>query len=268
MAVIEKLQEKVTAAADRVEKSKKTILRHEAQLEKKLGALDGPNFTPWDMYAIDHKRDDIKGATKKLAEAERILAGWQAKLNVELEKERFLNEQAPAVIVKFLNEWKEQAREWYIRSHARYLVLRGELAAAKKAAEQRFRVEHPEVSAWGRVYNNYMKADESIVEISTKIAMMGNAVQVMATYREEEERLAWLEKTLEQDKRAKMLDLVQRINAVVGTITDASSLQVSAKGNLDGFIVGEKGKARIETISAGGYNIQCFHYRTLVHPIK
>lgn len=73
-----------------------------------------------------------------------------------------------------------------------------------------------------------------------------------------------LETFLENEKQIKILDLTSRVNEVVGTITDARHLDVSNSGNLNGFIIGEKGKAHVETITAGGYNIQCFHYRTLV----
>ena len=39
-------------------------------------------------------------------------------------------------------------------------------------------------------------------------------------------------------------------------------------GDINGIIVGTEGKAKIQTIGAGGYNIQCFHFRTLIHEIK
>lgn len=34
------------------------------------------------------------------------------------------------------------------------------------------------------------------------------------------------------------------------------------------MIQGENGKCKIETIYAGGYNIQCLHYRVLVHKVN
>lgn len=74
-------------------------------------------------------------------------------------------------------------------------------------------------------------------------------------------------KDLEQEKLRKYDDIIERTNDIVGKITDASELRVSPKGNLDGFISGEKGKAKVQTIGAGGYNIQCFHFRTLIKPV-
>lgn len=69
-------------------------------------------------------------------------------------------------------------------------------------------------------------------------------------------------------KNAKDLitDLINRVTKVVGSITDLSDIQF--KGNsLNGFVSGEQGRCRIETIVAGGYNIQKLHYRVLVHKI-
>ena len=59
--------------------------------------------------------------------------------------------------------------------------------------------------------------------------------------------------------------LKDRIIFVDGEITDASALTVGAKGDLNGYIEGKDGKASIKTIGAGGYNIQCYHFRTLIH---
>ena len=85
---------------------------------------------------------------------------------------------------------------------------------------------------------------------------------------DEAEREAWLDKTLEEEKKAKLADLIGRINAVVGTIRDASRLYIAENGNINGTVIGTEGKAKVETIGAGGYNIVCFHFRTLIHEIK
>lgn len=62
--------------------------------------------------------------------------------------------------------------------------------------------------------------------------------------------------------------IIERTNSIVGRITDASNLSVGEKGDLNGRIDGTKGSAWVETIGAGGYNIQCFHFRTLIKPMK
>ena len=63
-------------------------------------------------------------------------------------------------------------------------------------------------------------------------------------------------------------DIINRTVKITGPITDASNLKVGGKGDLNGFIIGENGKAKVETIGAGGWNIQRWHLRTLVHQMK
>lgn len=76
-----------------------------------------------------------------------------------------------------------------------------------------------------------------------------------------------LDKELEKEKNNKLLDLMNRVTAITGTIIDATNLKINAKGDIDGVIYGEKGNCKVNTIGAGGYNIQCFHYRVLVKKI-
>ena len=67
-----------------------------------------------------------------------------------------------------------------------------------------------------------------------------------------------------EEKKRKYDFLVERICAIVGTITDATNLRVGEKGDLNGYIIGTDGEATVQTIGAGGYIIQCFHYRTII----
>lgn len=61
-----------------------------------------------------------------------------------------------------------------------------------------------------------------------------------------------------------LIDLYYRVKAITGTITDAKNLRFAGK-SLNGIVYGEDGNARVETIGAGGYNIQRYHLRVLVH---
>lgn len=71
--------------------------------------------------------------------------------------------------------------------------------------------------------------------------------------------------TAEADRKYDFI--IERTNAIAGKITDATALKVGSKGDLNGYIIGERGRAKVQTIGAGGYNIQCFHFRTLINAI-
>lgn len=74
-------------------------------------------------------------------------------------------------------------------------------------------------------------------------------------------------KANERDAKELIIDLYYRINHITGEVTSWSTLYCSG-GVLNGIVTGKEGKAKIETISAGGYNIQRHHIRVLVHAIN
>lgn len=77
-----------------------------------------------------------------------------------------------------------------------------------------------------------------------------------------------LDQHLQIEAENKYDNIVNRAVEITGKILDATDLSIGSTGELNGIIVGKNGKAKIETIGAGGYNIQCFHFRTLIHKIN
>jgi len=76
-----------------------------------------------------------------------------------------------------------------------------------------------------------------------------------------------LNKVLDKDIENRYFKLINQVTKYCGEIINAEGLRIT-KGELNGIVIGTEGKAKIETIGAGGYNIQCFHYRTLIKEVK
>lgn len=79
--------------------------------------------------------------------------------------------------------------------------------------------------------------------------------------------LSRIKKMVADEKTGKLYWLNESVKGYVGTITDASCLSVSPKGDLLGNIHGTKGSCHIQSVMAGGWNIQRFHFRTLIHAL-
>lgn len=253
---MDRLQERKAKAEENVLKCKKTIERHEKQLVKKIELGDD--------YDIRSKKSDIEGATVKLRDAEKILNNWNEKIGKEEEKERFLEDNAPQAIRDFLEQWKEKAILWHNEKFIRYQDFKTKLMEEKLSYEEQ---------SEGMDYLERRKfLEENGVDSRSiggrKQSFAGTNVMYMDTLYDEEERSIWLEGRLEKEKKVKMLDLVERIYGYIGIIEDASMLNVSPKGNLDGLVTGVNGTVEVKTIGAGGYNIQCFHFRTLINRVN
>lgn len=73
------------------------------------------------------------------------------------------------------------------------------------------------------------------------------------------------------DARLLVIDLYTRVRGITGEVTDWTGIYTT-QGNegiavLNGIVRGKEGTAKVESILAGGYNIQRLHVIVLVHEI-
>ena len=276
------LETKVINAQATVAKRKAIAEKHCTQLAKMF--MNG--VTGWEY---DRKREEYQEALKKVAEAEQIAKNWETKLGDHISRDAFIEANAPQVIKDFLESWKIEAAAYFRKRRTDFIEYRKKLYAEERAARLEALRTLPELERAREIYKDREPTDSDLLNlwprnvvenfmkerrldyrsIREKLAAhTDNITDRLVEIRDEAEREAWLDKTLEEEKKAKLADLIARINKVVGTITDATHLYIGNGGNINGFVIGTEGKAKVETIGAGGYNIVCFHFRTLVHEIK
>lgn len=141
-------------------------------------------------------------------------------------------------IEKFLENWREAAESYYMNLGAEYADLREEARAT-----QNFEA----IKEWNK------KVGEKVAEM-VRLNDFTNPENLV--------------KILDREVEAKRKNLVSKIEKAVGIVTDADHLVLGKDGNINGKVTGEKGSVWVETIGAGGYNIQKYHYRVLVKKAK
>ena len=77
----------------------------------------------------------------------------------------------------------------------------------------------------------------------------------------------YIRRKCNEDIMYSFYDLVFKIKNLAGEVVDFN-LQTNQKNGVDGWIKGDLAKIVINTVPAGGYNIQRFHFRTLIHIIE
>lgn len=204
---------------------------------------------------------EISYAACDLTEAETQLEKYKNALIMAQAKQNKLNAPRIKVIMEFLEGWKAKV-EQYIVNNAKVAT---EYYEASRAASEFYNTQWRVYTSRREFRQDYDELYKKAEDIKARVDSLTFEVYEFTGDHVNHDKLkAYLDK--EADNL--YLDMVERVTKVIGEINDAAGLSIGAKGELNGVISGAKGKARIETIGAGGYNIQRYHFRTLVHPIK
>ena len=259
---IETLKERIEKAELKVSKKQNTITKKQTSIEKKsttllnkfgitynetnrlhcddLEAMGLNREEAWEAYwlqcDIDTLIDDINRLTKEIPEIQKTIEKYKGQLAGEIEKESIFIKEVPELMkeleVQLVAEWDR----WDIERRERLLKVYREVGYKvfmKGTPEKYFYDAHTYAD-----YQFMSLTDEEIHNDNVKLA------------------------------RAEVLDLYRRVKDITGEVTDWSGIGLE-QGNifpiLTGLVIGKEGKAFVETILAGGYNIQRLHIRTLVH---
>ena len=237
------------------------------KLEKKMERIKKAEATGWEVNPYYYNDYDLKRTARDIEEAKDAIAKYEADLAEAVDKDNSRNVTA---ILEFLRLWKERVTKYY---NNKFKVYPMALKQLKKDMEPfktdwRMHCDDPEK------YKANRKAQRELQEafdarfgclqpyLIPVLNPKTNCYDKVALDRER------LDKDLTKEANRKYDFIIERTCAIVGKIVDASNLSVGNKGDLNGYIIGDKGNASVTTIGAGGYNIQCYHFRTLIHPMK
>ena len=228
-----------------------------AKLNRKLERINKAAASGYENNPYFYTEDDLRWTKKDLEAAEAALADYIEQLERATEK---ANSRNVKVILDFLEAWKKNCKEWYREQFKRYLSERSEwydydLKYTEWVNNGGWR--SPEGKAKREEHYERRKAFNKKWNFILRYVLPGDKLDE-----------AKIGKELDEEANAMYDDMIERTNREVGTITDASGLSIGEKGELNGYIIGERGTAKVTTIGAGGYNVQCFHFRTLIHKVK
>ena len=251
---------------------------------KEAGEYSSANWPGrWDPNGGKHqdpdKRIDFENLRTKyrtLAEQETTLLKYQNQLAMmkAREEERSNTERVP-VILEFLENWKQEVIEFVeedVNNITKYYELEHEACDFHNNRYGIMRDTGMSKEEWARQYkdlNERVKRAKALPSSLTWMVYSRNAGDHVN--REE------LNRILDKEVESKYWSMVNKVTDITGEIVDARGLKIASDGNLNGLIIGKNGKARLETILAGGYNQnvivnvkhgQILHFRVLVHEVK
>jgi len=229
---IETLKKRIENAEAKIQKKRDTIVKKQGWIAKKKAKLEklwGDEYR-WAEFDIENYEADIERLEKEIQEVELSLFKYQQQLSGELAKEEILLTKVPDTMKWMQQELVDRWDEFDKERRERVTFAYSTMSS--KEFFERY------------TYSDYQlrfKTDEQI-------------------HKDNMEAAKYL-----------ILDLYHRVERITGEITDWSSVHATAGAQgmtvLNGFVVGKEGRCEVESILAGGYNIQRLHVRVLVKEI-
>ena len=213
----------------------------------------GPNF--YELYSAYRDLGENKVTLKKYRNALALVDEKNSKPVIKIFKEFFDNQ-------------KEDLIEWVKPLVDKYFELDSKACDLHNNANNRTKYSNMTREECYKKSNELYNQARSI----RSIGWVSRAIDA-GLHRDEKEFRKFLDKYFED----RYWELINKITKVTGEITDVNRLKMGYDGSINGIIIGEDGKAKIETIVTSGDNEgiivnikhgQRAHYRVLVHKIK
>lgn len=235
-------------------KDYKNLHQHDSTVFRQDGEYNkGP-----DLY-------EAYSAYRDLAEAKYILN----KYLVQLDKvSNFEEKEKIEIIWNFLQEWKKKAYQFYVDN----VKLYSELYNKREEEWEKYKESDIGKNKIKYYTNSVGKVDWYSLKIHwersyySEVSSLTKNITINRSSGKFDENK--LNKILDKDVQYKYEDFINRIKEKAGTIQDVSHLKMAANGVINGVVIGDKHSVEVETILAGGYNIQVLHYRVLVKIIS
>lgn len=227
---IETLKDRIEKAKETINKKENTIIKKTKMIEKKQKQIEKAkedNEKYWLEADIRSLEDDIKRGKKEIEAKKETLTKYELQLKGELEKESLYVKEMPSQFKQLQEALVERWNEWNKNRKATLIEKYKELGYKSFIKEYS--------------YNDYdfMKIDDKK-----------------------------LEATNEKEAKALIIDLYNRVKEITGEVESWEDVHATqgAQGMvvLNGTVRGKEGVAQVESILAGGYNIQRLHIRVLV----
>ena len=230
---IETLNERIANAETKISKKQDTITKKTALMEKKQDELDkttGDRERYWIECDIGWLQEDLKRLNREIKETEKTLENYRAQLAGEIKRQSTLTLEVPETLK----------------------TLQAELVTEWDEYDKRRRDRMNEDRRTMDYHDWCMKYRGQDTELRHKTDEQIHAANV-------------------RDAEGIILNLVNRVKGITGEITSWRGLTIQPDNNgwsiLNGRVEGKEGIAYVESIGAGGYNIQRYHIRVLVKSI-
>lgn len=227
------LNERIKNAEVKIEKKQATISKKTEWIARKEAKLADLNERDrmWAEFDIKNWKEDIERNTKEIVEIKASLETYRSQLTDALKIEDTYIKEIPETMKRMQNELVERWDEYDF----------------KRNDEMREYYKEHSYKEFRQKYQNRSDYD------------------FMHKTRDE------IHKDNEKDAKQLVIDLFNRVKAITGEVTDWSNIraEIGTWGFtvLNGVVIGKQGKCRVESIVAGGYNIQREHVRVLTHEI-
>ena len=276
MKNIEVLKDRIAKRQDKVQRLTANIEKLQKKIEKIAATQPDERERDWEIRCV---QDEIEDKKYKIDTVMKEIEKYSAEI-VEVEAWQNKNRDVKA-IWEFLEGWKEHERRFMANLYKVYDEKKSEISKLKSKASAleeeitgqltfknwRERWDWEGVACNNektlpllREYRRMMKEVEGFKRATSPLMPYLTLTKGLDTEK--------LNKDLNADAVAMYDRLLAQIEKITGEIIDATYLRIGEKGEINGYIIGKDGRASVQTIGAGGYNIQRYHFRTLVHEYK